>query len=81
MCRHCLEQILTLTTTLLVAKICTILKKIMRFQNRKTNMGFGEVICSVTEVARYPRKKKLSAIECESGNVEMQWNNIQQYVL
>jgi hypothetical protein len=33
---------------LLVAKICTRLKKIIRFQ-AKTKMGFGEVICSMTE--------------------------------
>jgi hypothetical protein len=27
------------------------------------------------------RKKKLGAIECESVNVEVQWNNIKKYVL
>jgi hypothetical protein len=38
-------------------------------------MGFGEVICSTTESARY-FKEKLSAIKCGSRNVDVQWNNM-----
>jgi hypothetical protein len=40
-----------------VAKICTRLKKIIRFQKGKTKMVSGEVICSVTESAGYSRRK------------------------
>jgi hypothetical protein len=42
---------------LLVAKICTTLKKIMEVPRVKTKMGSGEVICSTTGSARYARRK------------------------
>jgi hypothetical protein len=40
-------------------------------------MGFGEVICSTTG-SSYSLEEKLGAIKCESGNVEVQWNNIKK---
>jgi hypothetical protein len=41
----------------LAAKICPILKKIISFENGKSKIGFGEIICSVTEGARSSRRK------------------------
>jgi hypothetical protein len=41
-------------------------------------MGFGEAICSTTGSSL---EEKLGAIKCESGNVEVQWNNIKKCVL
>jgi hypothetical protein len=46
----------------------------------KTKMRAKEVTCSMTESARYPRKK-LGAINCEGGNVEVQWNNVKKCML
>jgi hypothetical protein len=43
-------------------------------------MGVGKVTCSTTESARCSTEK-LGAIECESCNVEVQWNNIKKCVL
>ena len=43
-------------------------------------MGFGEAIRSKTKSAGYPRRK-LCAIECESWNAEVQWNNIKECML
>jgi len=43
-------------------------------------MGFGEIVYSKTNSAGYSRRK-LGAIECDSGNVEVQWNNIKECVL
>jgi hypothetical protein len=59
---------------LLVAKICNRLKEIIRFQTRRPQWDLEEL---------YTQKKvqdnlegKLGSIECVSGNVEVQWNNI-----
>ena len=38
-------------------------------------MGFGEIICSAT------LGEKLGAIGCDSGNVEVQWNDSKECVL
>jgi hypothetical protein len=43
-------------------------------------MGFGEAICSTTGSTRHSRRK-LGAIKCESGNMEVQWKNIKKCVL
>ena len=42
---------------LLVAKICTRLKKIYKVPKEKTTMGFGEIICSTTKSAGYSRRE------------------------
>ena len=63
---------------ILVAKLCTALKKIVRFLKEKTK-GFGEVICS-KESARYLHEK-VGVIKCDSANVEVQWNNIKKCVI
>jgi hypothetical protein len=45
---------------LLVAKICTRLKKTNEIPKRRTKMGSGEVISSTTESVRYSRQKTQS---------------------
>jgi len=42
-------------------------------------MGFGEIIYSKSKSAGYSRRE--SAIGCDSGNVDVQWNNINECVL
>ena len=43
-------------------------------------MGFGEIIYSKPTV-QDTLEGKLGATECDSGNVEVQWNNINECVL
>jgi hypothetical protein len=43
-------------------------------------MGSGEVIYSTTQSAS-TLEEKLSATKCESGDVEVQWNNIKKCML
>ena len=43
-------------------------------------MGFGEIVYSKKTV-QDTLERKLGAIECDSGNVEVQWNNIKECVL
>jgi hypothetical protein len=42
-------------------------------------MGFGEIVYS-KETVQDTLERKLGAIECDSGNVEVQWNNIKECV-
>jgi hypothetical protein len=79
MCRHCLGQVLT-HHNLLVAKICTRLKKIMRFQKRRLKWDLEKLYAQQQRVQDY-LKEKLRAIGCDSGNVEVRWNNIKECVL
>jgi hypothetical protein len=65
---------------LLVAKICTRLKKIIRFQKRKPRWDLEKLYAQQQEV-HDSLEEKLGAIKCESGNVEVQWNNIEKFVL
>jgi hypothetical protein len=65
---------------LLVAKICIRLKKIMRFHKRKPRWDL-EKLYAQRQVVRDSLEEKLGAIKCESGNVEVQWNNITKCVL
>jgi hypothetical protein len=43
-------------------------------------MGSGEIVSSMVEV-QDTLVEKLSAIECENGNVEVQWNSVKKCVL
>jgi hypothetical protein len=64
---------------LLVPKICTRLKKIIRFQKRKPRWDLAKLYAQQQKV--HDRlEEKLGAIKCESGNVEVQWNNIKKCV-
>jgi len=60
---------------LLVAKI----EESHNVPKGQTKMGCGEVICPKTEVQN-TLEEKLSATECEGGNMEVQWNNIKKCV-
>ena len=65
---------------LLVAKICTRLKKIIRFQKRRPQWDL-EKMCIQKQTVQDTLEGKLGAIECDSGNVEERWNNIKECVL
>ena len=65
---------------LLVAKICTRLKKIMRFQKRRPIWDLEKLYAQRQRV-QDTLEEKLGAMGCESGNVEVQWNNIKECVL
>jgi hypothetical protein len=65
---------------LLVAKICTRLKKIMRFHKQKPRWDL-EKLYAQRQVVHDRLEEKLGVIKCESGNVEVQWNNIKKCVL
>jgi len=51
------------------------LKKIIRFQ-KKTTMGFGELYTQRQRV-RDTLEEKIGEMGCNSGDVEVQWNNIE----
>jgi hypothetical protein len=57
----------------LVAKICARLKEMIRFRKEKRKRDLE------TESAKCSRRK-VDAVECESGNVEAQWSNIKTLV-
>jgi hypothetical protein len=59
---------------LLVAKICTKLKKIIRFQKRRPQWDM-EKLYAQRQGVQDTLEEKLGAIRCDSGNVEVQWNN------
>jgi hypothetical protein len=65
---------------LLVAKICTRLKKIIRFQKRRPQWDLEKLYTQKQRV-QDTLEGKLSVIECDSGNVEEQWYNIKECVL
>jgi hypothetical protein len=65
---------------LLVAKICIRLKKIIKFQKRKPRWDL-EKLHAQQEKVHDSLEEKLGTIKCESGTVEVQWNNIKKCVL
>jgi hypothetical protein len=65
---------------LLVAKICTRLKKIIRFQKRISRWDLEKSYAQRQRV-QDTLEEKLCAIGCDSGNVEVQWKNIKECVL
>jgi hypothetical protein len=64
----------------LVAKICTRLKKIIRFHKQKPRWDLEKLYAQRQKV-HDSLEEKLGKIKCESGNVEVQWNNIKKCVL
>ena len=60
---------------LVIAKICTRLKKIIRFQNKRPHLDF-EKLYAQRKIVQDNLVEKLGAIGCDSGTVEVQWNNI-----
>jgi hypothetical protein len=65
---------------ILVVKICTRLKKIVRFQKRRPQWDL-EKLYSQGKRLQNTLEEKLDAIGCDSANVEVQWNNIKECVL
>jgi len=65
---------------LLVAKIWTRLKKIIRFQKRRPQWDLKKLYAQRQRV-QDTLEEKLDANGCDGGNVEMQWNNIKECVL
>ena len=57
---------------LLVAKICTRLKKIIRIQKRRPQWDLEKLYVQRQRV-QDTLEEKLDAIGCDSGNVEVQW--------
>ena len=64
---------------LLVAKFRTRLKKIIRFQKSRIRWDL-EKLYAQRQSVQDTLEGKLCAIECESGNAEVQWNNIKECV-
>jgi flagellar biosynthesis component FlhA len=65
---------------LLVAKICTRLKKIIRFQKRRLQWEL-EILYTQKQTVQNTLEGKLDEIECDSESVEVQCNNIKECVL
>ena len=64
---------------LLVAKVCTRLKKIIRFQKSRPRWDL-EKLSAERQRVQDTLEEQLGAIECESGNAEVQWKNIKECV-
>jgi len=60
---------------LLVAKVRTRLKKIIRFQKSRPRWDLEKLYIQRQRV-QDNLEEKLGAFECESGNAEVQWKNI-----
>jgi hypothetical protein len=58
----------------LVVKICTRLKKIIRFQKRRSQWDLEKLYAQRQRV-QDTLEEKLCANECDSGNVEVQCKN------
>jgi hypothetical protein len=56
------------------------LKKIIRFQNRRPQWDMQKLYAQRQRV-QDTLEEKLGANGCDSGNVEVQWNNIMECVL
>jgi len=65
---------------LLIAKVRTRLKKIIRFQKSRSRCDLEKLYAQRQRV-QDTLEEKLGAIECESGNAEVQWKNIKECVL
>jgi len=65
---------------LLVAKVHTRLKKIIRFQKSRPRWDLEKLYAQGQRVQE-TLEEKLGATECESGNAEVQWKNKKECVL
>ena len=65
---------------LIFAKICIRLRKIIRFQKRRPQWDLEKLYAQRQRV-QDTIEEKLGIIGCDSGNIEVQWNNIQECVL
>ena len=64
----------------MVAKIHTSLKKIIRFQKSRPRRDLVKLYAQRQRV-QGNLEEKFGAIECESGNAEVQWENTKECVL
>ena len=62
---------------LLVAKVRTRLKKIIRFQKSRPRWDLEKLYAQKQRV-QDTLEEKLGTFECESRNAEMQWKNIKE---
>jgi len=62
---------------LLVAKFRTRRKKIIKFQKSRPKWDLEKLYAQRQRVQDKP-EEKLCSIECESGNAEVQWNNMKE---
>jgi len=65
---------------LLVVKICTRLKKVIRFQKRRPKLDLEKLYAQRQRV-QDTLEEKLGATGCDRGNVGVQWKNIKECVL
>jgi len=65
---------------ILVVKISTRLKEIIRFQNRIPQRHLAKLYTQ-KQTVQDTLEEKIGAIGCDSGNVEVRWNNIKECVL
>jgi hypothetical protein len=65
---------------LLVAKIHTSLKKIIRFHKSRPRWDL-EKLHAQRQRVQDTLEEKLTAIECENGNAEVQWKNLKECLL
>jgi len=63
-----------------VAKIYTRLKKVIRFRKGRSRWDLEKLYAQQQRV-QDTLEEKLGAVGCESGNGEVQWNNIEECVL
>jgi len=65
---------------LLFAEVRTRLKTIIRFHNSRPRLDL-EKLYGQRQRVQDTLEEKIGAIECESGNVEVQWKSIKECVL
>jgi len=65
---------------LLVAKLRTRLKKIIRFQKSRPRWDLEKLYAQKQRV-QDTIEEKLCSIECESGNAEVLWDNVKECIL
>jgi hypothetical protein len=65
---------------LLVVKVRTRLKKIIRFQKSRPRWDLEKLYAERQRLQNI-LEEKLGVIECEIGNAEVQWKNIKECVL
>ena len=66
--------------SLLLAKFCTRLKKIIRFQKRKPRWDLDK-LCAQRQSVQDTLEEKFVLFECEGMSAEVQWKNTKQCVL
>ena len=79
MCRHCLWQILTLTT-ITSCQVPNQVEENYKIPENRPRWDFEKLYAQRQRVQE-TLEEKLCAIEYKSGNAEVQWNNIKECML